>query len=441
MTDTSTETALGASAAPHTRRVPYLFVAIEASRPLAGGARLALDDLDDIAIGRGDTRAVTRTGRSATLTIPDRRMSAQHARILRALDGWELIDAGAKNGCRIAGATVTRAPIPPAAWIELGQTLLRLRDEPADGELWRDAETAEPTAGVITLLPRFAAQLGELARLAQSRVSLVIAGATGTGKEVVARAVHGLSGRRGAFVAINCAALPDGLVESQLFGHKKGAFSGATADHPGLVRAADGGTLLLDEIGDMPLAAQAALLRVLQEREVVAVGDTRPAAVVDRVIAASHRDLGERVRTGALRADLYARLAGHAIELPPLAARREDIGTAIATALARHGAREAKLEIAAAAALVDAAWPGNLRELDKAIETALALAGDAPLSVDHFPTGDPGGDSQLRAQLTALLVEHRGNITQIARAMGKARMQVQRWLARFGLDAERYRGA
>jgi transcriptional regulator with PAS, ATPase and Fis domain len=440
MSDTSTETALGPTESPLARRVPYLFLAIEASRPLAGGARLALDELDEVIVGRGDTRAVTRTGRSATLTIPDRRMSAQHARIARTLDGWELVDAGAKNGCRVAGATVTRAPIPPAAWIELGQTLMRIRDEPADREPWRDAETAEPIAGVVTMLPSFAAHLGELARLAPSRVSLVIAGATGTGKEVAARAVHALSNRRGAFVAINCAALPEGLVESQLFGHKKGAFSGATADHQGLIRAADGGTLLLDEIGDMPLPAQAALLRVLQEREVVAIGDTKPTAVDVRVIAASHRDLDERIRAGALRADLYARLAGHAIELPPLAARREDIGTAIATSLRRHGAPDAKLDIAAAAALVDAPWPGNLRELDKAIEAALALAGDAPISLDHVPAGD-AGDDQLRAQLAALLVEHRGNITQIARAMGKARMQIQRWLHRFGLDAERYRGA
>ena len=151
---------------------------------------------------------------------------------------------------------------------------------------------------------------------------MLIEGESGTGKEVIARAIHGMSGRQGAFVPVNCGALPENLVESELFGYKKGAFSGAQTDHPGLVRSADGGTLFLDEIGDLPASSQAALLRVLQEKEVMPVGGTRAVAIDLRVVAATHRDLDDMVAEGSFRHDLFARLAGFRVTVPPLAISR-----------------------------------------------------------------------------------------------------------------------
>jgi transcriptional regulator with PAS, ATPase and Fis domain len=440
----STETNLDHDRA-EPRPVPYLFVVLEGGRPLAGGARLALDELDTVAINRGERRELSRDERKATLTLPDRRMSSTHAVIKRADRGWELVDAGSKNGCRLDGVVTKQAALRDGAWIEVGQTVLRFRMAMAPAEPWLDAETAAPVLDLMTLVPSLADQLAELAQLAPSSVPIVITGETGTGKELLARALHAASNRKGPFVAVNCAALSAGLVESQLFGHKRGAFSGAVADHDGFVRAADGGTLLLDEVGDLPLPAQAALLRVVQEREVVPVGDTRGVPIDVRFVAATHHDLQERIAEGALREDLYARLAGYVATLPPLSARREDLGTIVAAVLRRHArdrAEHVRLTGAAALRIATAPWPHNARELDKAIEVALALTpGDATIEVEHLPEEAPEStdDAATRARLEALLEEHRGNVSRVAREMGKARMQIQRWLKRFHLDPATYR--
>jgi transcriptional regulator with PAS, ATPase and Fis domain len=293
--------------------------------------------------------------------------------------------------------------------------------------------------------------------VARAQVPILIGGATGTGKEVVARAIHTLSGRTGAFVAVNCGALPATLVESELFGVKKGAFSGAVADRPGLLRAADGGTLLLDEIGDLPLAAQVAFLRVLQEREVLAVGDTRARPVDLRVVAASHHSLPALVEAGRFRADLYARLAGFTLNLPTLRERRDDLGLIIARLLARARATTARLTPPAAALLLTHDWPLNVRELEQRLTTALALAGADPISEAHLPLivppplrsdepddnddaddDDDAGEDE-RARLVALLTRHRGNVTEVARAVGRSRLQVYRWMRRYQLSPRSYR--
>lgn len=401
---------------------PYLFVVFEAARPLAGGARVRCAELDEIVIGRGSERALAQSAhRRAALALPDRRMSRAHARICRVPDGWVLVDMDSKNGCHVDGCSSARTALRDGAWIVLGQTLLRFRTalaEPTAEPLWCDASALPPVVGVATLVPSFAAQLAELARIAASGVSLLLGGETGTGKELVARGVHTASGRAGPFVAVNCAS------------------SGALADPEGFVRSADNGTLLLDEIGDLALLAQAALLRVLQAREL-------PVDV--RIIAATHRDLAALATTGAFCSDLFARLAGRVETLPPLAARREDTGTLVAAALRKHAgprAAEARFSIGAAARLVRTPWPHNVRQLDKAIEAALALADGALIDASHLPREPPVhelDDAALRERLAALLVEHRGNISQIARALGKARMQVQRWLKRFALDPDEHR--
>ena len=298
--------------------------------------------------------------------------------------------------------------------------------------------------------------------MARSPVSVVLRGETGTGKEVIARAVHTLSRRPGDFVAMNCGALPDHLVESELFGHKKGAFSGATEDRPGLVRAAHQWTLFLDEIGDLPAPSQAAFLRVLQEREVVPVGATRPVRVDLRLVAATHRDLDALVAEGRFRADLWARIAGFTFTLPPLRQRREDLGMLIATLVHRitSGAAErVSFSSEAARALFHHAWPQNVRELEKCLGAAVVLARGERIELEHLPetvravpTAQAHSEStegvddrpltveeqRHRDELQELLAKHAGNISAVARALGKARMQVHRWIKRYRLQLDDY---
>src|SRR2546430_4492849 len=224
--------------------------------------------------------------------------------------------------------------------------------------------------------------------VAQSEASVFIQGASGTGKELLARAIHRASRRsQGPFIAVNCAAIPENLLESELFGHRKGSFTGATYDHKGLVPAADGGRLFLDEIGDMPLALQAKLLRVLQDREVRAVGATQGTAVDVRVISATHRDLDAQMKAGRFREDLYYRLNVVSLALPPLSERREDIVPLAAHYLKATAARYGKDGPAVAPeglqTLLAAPWPGNVRQLVNVIEQAVALcpSGGVPASL------------------------------------------------------------
>jgi len=220
---------------------------------------------------------------------------------------------------------------------------------------------------MATFSPGLAYAFGTLARLSARPISILLRGETGTGKEVIASAIHELSRRRGDFIAVNCGALPATLLESELFGHQRGAFSGATADRRGLVRSADGGTLFLDEIGELPIGSQAAFLRVLQEHEVVPVGHDRPIAVDLRVIAATLRDLSGAIDAGRFRSDLYARIAGHVVELPALRERREDLGLVIPALCARiagsHGSirrsRPASISITRARCSVSTDWCGS----------------------------------------------------------------------------------
>jgi len=222
----------------------------------------------------------------------------------------------------------------------------------------------------------------ELVPIASSPATVIITGESGAGKEVVARAIHTLSGRaRGPFVAFNCAAVPRDLFEGQLFGYRRGAFTGASSDHPGVIRAAVGGTLFLDEIGELPLDTQPKLLRLLENSEVFPLGEQRPVHVDVRVVAATHRDLALLVREGKLREDLYYRLQVLPVSVPPLRERREDIPV-----LARHFVRTLSrrkeppvLASDAVRALVAERWPGNVRELRNVIERTLALAGELPV--------------------------------------------------------------
>lgn len=437
----------------------FLYRVLDADRPVGASGRFCLDGVDEVSIGRADVRAVTRSDeggkRLLRLGIADRWMSSQHARLSRVMRTWVLEDTKSKNGLRRNGEPTARAELKDGDVIELGRTFFVLRlDEPLGSDVESDALKA-PAPGLATMSSRLEKQFAELVKLAKSNVSIALAGPSGSGKEVVARALHALSARGGPFIAVNCGALPDELVESELFGHKKGAFSGALEDRPGLIRAAHGGTLLLDEVGDLPLEAQPALLRVLQEKQVLPVGGTAPIAVDLRVLSATHRSLEQLAEKGLFRDDLRARLTGYQATLPALAARREDLGVivgALLQALAPGRVYSLQLGIAAARALFSYDWPLNVRELEKALEAALVLSGTGVIELEHLPPAlrapSPARarqdeadelDATMKAKLETLLRAHGGNVSAVARSMGKARMQIQRWMARHGLDPRTFR--
>ncbi|MDE2310012.1 MAG: sigma 54-interacting transcriptional regulator [Betaproteobacteria bacterium] len=230
----------------------------------------------------------------------------------------------------------------------------------------------------------------EILLAASSDANVLVTGETGAGKELVAQAIHDNSGRaKKPYLQVHCAALPENLLEAELFGHSKGAFTGATADRPGRFEAADGGTLLLDEIGEVPLGTQVKLLRVLQEKEVVRLGENHSRKVNVRIIAATHRDLSAMVKSGEFRSDLYYRLRVLPLRAPSLRERREDIpllASSILTSLTRHYKREdITLSTQAADLLLGYDWPGNVRELVNALEYALVHADGAAILPRHFP--------------------------------------------------------
>ena len=436
---------------------PVLVLVLECGRPRAGSVRYRLNELTGISLGRGPDRRAEKTGTEVTVRVPDKWMSSRHARIEPSFGRWVLTDTESKNGSIVDGHTTKRAVLTDGSLIELGHTLFLFFERmpvSEDAPEILELTPAEGSPGTVTLMPTWQTELARLRQIASSEIPMLIEGDSGTGKEMIARAIHGLSGRKGAFVPVNCGALPDNLVESELFGYKKGAFSGADKDHDGLVRAATGGTLFLDEIGDLPPSSQAALLRVLQEREVMPVGGTRAVAIDLRVVAATHRDLDDMVAEGSFRHDLFARLAGFRVTVPTLAERRGDLGLLIGALHERlFAAEHPGFDIDAARLLLRYPWPLNVRELEQALATAQVLAGAEPVRGEHLPdtvrTGRPPGaprpvilsetDQKVRDTVVAALREHQGNVSAVARALDKDRKQIQRWIKRFGLDPGSYR--
>jgi len=310
--------------------------------------------------------------------------------------------------------------------------------------------------------------LHQMERVARTQTTVLIQGETGTGKELAARFVHAHSTRgAGPFAAINCGALPENLLESELFGHRKGAFTGAVRDHVGMFEAANGGTLFLDEIGEVSTATQVRLLRVLQEREVTPVGATKPTKVDVRVVAATNRDLKAEVAAGRFREDLYYRLAVFPVRLPALRERRGDVELLAETfrqsAVARHGRFVPGFSQEALAALARYDWPGNVRQLEHEIERAVILAADgAPIGLDDLSPGVLGASDRAftstppselpvgplhevmeKLELRVVrrcLEENDNNRTRAAQALGISRQALQVKLAKWRQHGERFDG-
>jgi DNA-binding NtrC family response regulator len=295
---------------------------------------------------------------------------------------------------------------------ELRQTLARalarreLVARRQSGAEDRPAEPAPSPGILVGHSPGIISVMKQVARVAPSQATVLILGETGTGKELVARTIHRFSERAARrMVAVNCSALAEGLLESELFGHVKGAFTGATANRPGLFREGDHGTVFLDEIGDVSPGLQARLLRVLQEQEIVPVGSETPIQVDVRIIAATHRDLQAMVQERKFREDLYYRLNVVTVQLPPLRERRQDIPLLIdhflTTLAARHGRGPVAIDPAAQARLLAYDWPGNVRELENVLERALVLAEIDVIGPEHLPEHLRGGPTAAGASPAA----------------------------------------
>jgi transcriptional regulator with GAF, ATPase, and Fis domain len=448
-----------------------LIVAFDAARPFDPPSRHWLSDLDEVSIGRSreaplGAREASRDGRVLRLRMSDSTVSARHARLRRDAGAWviedrEIWDAqGRTHGTFVDGLRISQRALSDGSVILLGKTFLVFRevltaDPPASNRLDLGAdELATLPRGLQTLSPSLEDQFGELLKIARTQNPIMIIGETGTGKELVARAVHRLSGRKGPLVAVNCGAIPHQLVESHLFGHRKGAFSDAIQDREGQIPASRHGTLFLDEIGELPLSAQPALLRAVQFGEVLPVGEARPIKVDIRVIAATHRDLARSVRDerdragqGSFREDLWFRLSVSTVRLPPLRERMEDLGLFLRAVLRDHEApANTTFSLSAAEAFYAHAWPGNIRELENALLHSLPLAVRGEIDARHQPPEltrakqSAGAPHQVqRDALVELLRKHKGNLAEVARAEGLTYEAIRKRCERLEVDPKTYR--
>ena len=321
------------------------------------------------------------------------------------------------------------------------------QSSPATDERWRQA--------IFTRSPQMLRLLEQAGMVAQSDVSVLIIGQSGTGKEIVAQAIHNASPRHEKpFIAINCGALPEQLLESELFGHARGAFTGAVSNREGLFQAAEGGTLFLDEIGDMPVALQVKLLRVLQERKVRPLGSNRDIDIDVRIISATHRDLPKAMARGEFREDLFYRLNVVNLKIPPLSERAEDIPL-LANHLLRQSADRHKPFVRAFSTdamkrLMAAKWPGNVRQLVNVIEQCVALTSSPVISDALVEQALEGENTALPTFVEArnqfelnylrkLLQITKGNVTHAARMAGRNRTEFYKLLSRHELDANDFK--
>jgi DNA-binding NtrC family response regulator len=416
--------------------------------PTSGGVTGAV--ADRLSMGRAD---------DCQIPLPGTEASRHHAELVRHGPLVLIRDLGSRNGTFVNGARISEAPLAPGSIVRVGEWIGLAVDADFGVPPQEFQRIAENLLGGHEL----ARALEPAWRGAKSELPVVLEGETGTGKERVARAIHAWSERRGPFLAVNCAALPEALAEGELFGYRRGAFTGADRANPGHFQAANGGTLLLDEIGDLPAALQAKLLRVLEEREVLPLGESRPVPVDVRIVAAGQEPLRQAVAAKRFRGDLFARLDGITVRLPPLRARIGDV-----PALFQHFLGE--LSAAAAPALEPRLieqlclydWPFNVRELELLVRRLVTLhAHEGTLKRSHLPAEMREAQSQrgrttsessppeppmqidrgandLRLLLAALR-EHKGNVAHAAAAVGISRQRAYRLMSGSDVDLKALR--
>ncbi len=358
-------------------------------------------------------------------------LSRKHAELRQVAQGWEVVDLGSKNGTFVAGARVDRAQLPARAELRFGGVVMLFEAFPPEG-----MSSSSSLPGVVGSHPVME-QLADLVRrVAPTEVPVVIRGESGVGKELVARAIHEFSGRAGQLVNVNCGALNTQLVGSQLFGHVRGAFTGADRDRAGAFETARDGTLFLDEVGEMPLEVQAQLLRVLECGTVTRLGEVRERTVSARVVCATHRDLERAVKEGRFRLDLYHRLMVFPLEVPPLRQRRSDIPGLVAAFLNRDGGGYF-LNGSARQMLERYPWPGNVRELKNCLQRATILCEGQEISPGHLSLVERFGSGLTQTMdqegLLPSILAHDGNLTQAAKSLGVSRSTLYRRLKAEGL--------
>ncbi len=391
-----------------------------------------------------------RVGRaeSLELSVDDQRVSREHAVFRYDGRAASLQDLESSNGTWIGEQRVQGlVSIAPGTMFRVGSTSVTvlLPELMARAPRVLTVSEARPAAPVIAVDPASVALFALAERLGPSELPVLIQGETGSGKEVLARTIHRKSPRAAApFISVNCATLPDSLAEGELFGLERGADGAHTV---GVFEAVDGGTLMLDAVSELSATSQARLLRVLQERALMRVGATRPVAINVRLVTSTHCDLAKEVSAGRFREDLYFRLNGVTVDVPPLRSRPKDIPAFVQQCLDEHGGR-VTLGTGVAAVLSAHRWPGNVRELRNAVHGALALVQDGVLKVEHLPPavrGEPaGGDSQVSAlrervdeterKVIINALESTGwNQSQAARVLGISRRALIYKMERYGL--------
>ncbi|HEX5102142.1 MAG TPA: sigma 54-interacting transcriptional regulator [Polyangiaceae bacterium] len=407
---------------------------------------MSLDWNDDAErlIGRDETCAVRLAGSD---------VSRRHASLSRTESELVITDLESRNGVRVNGRAVTSARLGAGDVVRLGGWVGVVTSAPGVF-----AELAPGLFGGKVL----ADALASLEKAAASDLPVVLEGETGTGKEIVTRSLHAWSGRSGPLVAVNCASLPEGLAEAELFGYRRGAFTGADRASPGFFRSAESGTLLLDEVSDLPMSVQAKLLRVLEQREVQPLGETRTVPVNVRMVVASQGSLEQAVEEGRFRADLLARLEGVTVRLPPLRKRREDVPRLFSHFLGEQSqGRAPAIEVDLVERLLVHDWPFNVRELVLLVRRLLVLHGnESTLRSHHLPErmGEPApaeGSSPRKAPpspvpaaapeavgLPALMVALRtagGNVARASAILGITRQRAYRLMDDHGIDLEALR--
>jgi DNA-binding NtrC family response regulator len=387
----------------------------------------ALPESGDVVIGRAP---------ECDVCIAHASLSRRHA-VLHVGSSLTLEDLGSANGTRVRGEMLQAdrpVSLDPGEVVDLGSAVLVVRGD--GGVPRRDLAPGEAMRDLHKLAER----------IASGKISVLILGETGVGKEVLARTIHDRSPRADKpFLPLNCSALSESLLESELFGHEKGAFTGADRDKPGLLETADGGTVFLDEIGELPTTMQVKLLRVLEERRVMRVGGVESRAIDVRFVAATHRDVEAHVAAGTFRQDLYFRLNGASLVIPPLRERTDEIeplARAFAAEIAEEMSYDCTPELSRDAldTLRAYRWPGNIRELRNVIERAVLLAEGTPIARLHLPTEKmqtpaapsdaPGGEKQ---RVIDALAQCAGNQSRAAKLLGISRRTLVKRLDQYGI--------